>query len=344
MGRAGAAGAVTPGVLLPEDAGPPLRPPNRAAPRPGPPPELQGHPMPILSDNVRGAFFMVMSMSAFTLNDAFMKALGEEVPLFQAVFLRSIAVVALLAFLSWRKDGLRLPSDPRDLKLVVIRSVAEAAAAYFFITALFNMPIANVTAILQSLPLTITLTAAVLFREPLGWRRLTAIFIGFCGVLLIVQPGGDGFSIYSLYVLGAVACVTVRDLATRRLSRAIPSMSVALAAAVAVLVFSGVASIFVDWVPLRGERGLQLGGAVLFVVAAYLTSVMAMRVGEVAFVAPFRYTGLLVAILLGVLFFGETPGPLVLTGSALIAATGIFTLWRERRFARRRMPVMQRLR
>jgi len=124
--------------------------------------------------------------------------------------------------------------------------VGEIGAAYFFLTALFNMPIANVTAILQALPLTITLAAALFFGDPIGWRRMSAILVGFVGVMLIVRPGAADFTIYSLYVLAAVGFVTLRDLATRRLSKETPSMLVTFITSTSIMVFFGVASLTID--------------------------------------------------------------------------------------------------
>ena len=293
--------------------------------------------MPIRSDNFRGAALMVGAMAAFTFNDACMKALGQDMPLFQALFLRGIGTTLLLGLLALYLGQLRLGFPRRDWVLVAVRTVAECGAAWFFITALFNMPLANVSAILQSLPLTVSLAGALVLGEAVGWRRLVAIVIGFCGVLLIVQPGTDGFTIHSVYALASVACVTVRDLAARRMSAAVPSMTVSLMAALGVLLFAGGGALTIDWAPVSGRDVALLGGATLFVIGGYICSVSAMRVGEIGFVAPFRYTSLLVALVLGVVIFGDFPDPLTLTGAAIVVATGLFTLWREMK-ARRGPP------
>lgn len=285
----------------------------------------------IWSPNMHGAFLMMASMIAFTVNDACMKALSNEVPLFQAIFLRGLATCVFLAFMAWRTGAFKVNISPQDLGLVAIRSLAEVVAAYFFISALFNMPIANVTAILQALPLSVTLANAIVFREAIGWRRIFAILVGFVGVLLIVRPGADGFTIYSLYAIIAVFVITIRDLAARRLSVEVPSMAVALSAAVAVALFAGIASIGSDWVPVSGKVAWQLSGAALFIIGGYLFSVMAMRVGDIDFVSPFRYTSLVCALILGLLVFGEWPDKLTLIGSAMVVATGAFTLYRESR-------------
>lgn len=289
-----------------------------------------------LTDNFRGALLMMAAMLLFTSNDAFMKALLVDMPFFQTVFLRGVLTMALLVPLARATGALRLRLSGRDGRLVAARTLAEVGAAYFFITALAHMPLANATAILQALPLTVALGAAVFLREPLGWRRITAIAVGFAGVMLIVRPGTDAFDIHALWALAAVACVTLRDLVTRRLSAEVPSLAVVVWAAGAVAVFAGLFSLGEQWAPVGPRAAGQLLGAAVLINAAYLCSVMVMRVGEIGFVAPFRYTGLLFALLLGVVVFSEIPTATMVAGSLIVVATGIYTLYRERRAGARR--------
>ena len=134
-------------------------------------------------------------------------------------------MATILVFALARHLGaLHLRFARHDRWLVAFRCVAELSATFFFLTALMHMPLANVTAVLQALPLTVTLGAALFFSEQIGWRRIMAIALGFAGMLLIVRPGPDGFSIYAMYALIAVICVTARDLITRRMSPEVPSM------------------------------------------------------------------------------------------------------------------------
>jgi S-adenosylmethionine uptake transporter len=192
-----------------------------------------------------------------------------------------------------------------------------------------------VTAILQALPLTVAVAAALVFREPLGWRRMSAILIGFMGMLLIVRPGSDGFSLWSAYALMAVLCVTVRDLATRRLSRDVPSMTVTLASSVAVTLCFGAASTVTEWGPITLPLAALIGGASVIIMAAYFFSVRAMRVGDIGFIAPFRYTGLIWALVLGWVVFEDWPSNLTLIGALIVVAMGLFTLYREQQLSKR---------
>jgi S-adenosylmethionine uptake transporter len=284
----------------------------------------------MLAPNARGALLMMASMAAFTLNDTCIKATDGALPLFQLLTLRGLLTTVLIFALARSLGTLSLNLTRRDWGLVALRCLGEIGAAYFFLTALLNMPLANVTAILQVLPLTVTLGAALVFGEKVGWRRMLAIGIGFCGMLLIVRPGPDGFNIFAAYALAAVACVTLRDLSTRRMSADVPSMTVTLSASLSVLVFSAVASIGTDWQPVDLRLGLLLAGSSVFILGGYLFSVLVMRTGDVSFIAPFRYTGLLWALVLGWLVFGAWPDALTLLGAGIVVATGLFTLYRER--------------
>lgn len=288
-----------------------------------------------LSDNMKGALLMMCSMAAFTFNDTCIKLIGPEMPLFQLLFLRGAITTVLIYLLARSMGAIRLRLPRRDWAMIAVRTASEIGAAYFFITALLHMPIANVTAVLQVLPLTVTLGGALLYGETVGWRRLVAILIGFCGMLLIVRPGPDGFDLYAAYALAAVACVTARDLSTRRMSAAVPSLTVTLSASVGVMVFAAVATLSETWIPVTSRDAVLLGGASVFIIGGYFFSVAVMRIGEVSFVAPFRYTSLVWALMLGLVVFGDWPDAITLLGACIVAATGVFTLVREGRLRRK---------
>ena len=273
---------------------------------------------------------MVAAMSAFTVSDAFLKILSAEMELFQVLLLRgcmtSSFMIGLAVYLGLFKVELR----SQDWVLMLVRAAAEAGAAWFFITALFHVDFANVAAIMQSMPLAITLASALFLGERVGWRRWAAILVGFAGVMLIVKPGGDGFTIYSVYVLASVACVTLRDLLARQISAQVPSILIACVAAVGVTLFAAVGSLFITWQPVTAPAAGAVLGSTVFVICGYIFSVLSMRRGEISFVAPFRYSGLIVALIIGIVVFGTFPDGWTLVGAAIVVATGLFTLYRER--------------
>ncbi|MEX3016904.1 DMT family transporter [Gymnodinialimonas hymeniacidonis] len=287
-----------------------------------------------MNPNLQGALLMMGSMAAFTMNDVFVKLLAETVPLFQIVFLRGVMTTVLLAatVAAFGKLTFRIPRG--DRAKVALRTVFEVLTVVTFLTALVNMELANATAILAALPLVVTLGAALLFKEPVGWRRWTAIAVGASGVFLIVQPGTAGFNAYSLLALVAVFLVAGRDLSTRAFSNQVPLMSIAVLTAASVGAFGGIMSLTIEWVPMTGREIAYLAGSALFIIGGYVLSIFVMRVGDVAVTSPFRYTALVFALILGVVVFAEFPNALALTGAAIVVATGVFTLIRERQVAR----------
>lgn len=284
-----------------------------------------------MSPNARGAVLMMGSMAAFTLNDTCMKLVMGHLPLFQLLVLRGALASILIYALARYLGALTLRFPRRDRGLVALRCLAEVGATFFFLTALSRMPLANVTAVLQTAPLTVTLGAAIFLGEPVGWRRFAAIAAGFLGMLLIVRPGPEGFSVEAAYVLIAVCFVTLRDLTTRRMSASVPSLTVTLAAALSVTAFAAIMSVGAEWVPMSGADLALVCAASVLILGGYLFAVMVMRVGEISFIAPFRYTGLIWALVLGYAVFGHWPEPLTLVGAGIVAAAGLFTFYRERR-------------
>lgn len=283
-----------------------------------------------LHPNARGAALMTAAMAGFAVSDACMKGLSAHWPLFQSILLRGLGTTVLLGGLAMALGQLR-PVGRRDGGLILLRSLCEMAAGWCYLSAIGVMPLANVSAIQQAVPLTVTLAGALVLGERFGWRRMAAILVGLGGVLLIVQPGGEGFTWASVLVLGSVAATTVRDLVSRMLSPEVPSLLAATAASLGMVVLGGAGAAFVDWRPVSPASAALLLGTVAFVLVGYVGSVSAMRVGEIAAVTPFRYTALVIAMALGVLFFGDVPNALTLAGAAVVVATGVFTLLRGRR-------------
>lgn len=283
-----------------------------------------------LSANIRACVFMSLSMAGFTFNDALVKTVMDEINTGQIMAVRGmIIIVCLAAYLRAMQMPLIVPA--MGSPAVIARTATEVGATILFLLALANMPLANASAVLQVLPLTVALGAALFLGEPIGWRRISAIIIGFFGVLLIIRPGVEGFNAYSVVIVGAVFFLTIRDLVTRRLPTSLPSVTVSLLTAVAVTAM-GLALVapMGGWQPMRPAVLLTLVAAAGFLFVGYQCVILAMRQGDIALAAPFRYTALLWAILLGIVILGEIPDTLTLAGAAIVVVTGIFTLYRER--------------
>ena len=287
-----------------------------------------------LSENVRAAGFMVLASAGFAVNDAFMKTVAGEVPLLQAVFMRGLLASVLIGALAWRAGALTWRPRRRDGRLIAVRGVGEIGGTICFLLALFNMPIAGATAILQSLPLAVTLAAAAFLGEPVGWRRYLAIAIGFLGVVIIVRPGSEHFNAYALWAVAAIGFIVARDLSTRQMSPGAPGLTVVFVTVSMLTAAAGIAALATDWEPLGLRHILVFAVAAVCLLVGYMAAFVAMRAGEIGFVQPFRYSLLLWSILLGIVMFGEWPDAWMLAGSAIVVATGLFTFYRERRLTR----------
>lgn len=281
-----------------------------------------------LSDNLRGILLMLLAMGSFAVNDGFVKGVAGELNVGQVLLIRgAFAIVLTWTFAVFLKQ--MAPLNTALKPILVWRSMFEIGATLTFVNALFHLPLANVSAILQALPLVVTLGAAVFFGDVFGWRRMIAIMVGLCGVLLIIRPGTDDFNIYSLSCVGTVFCVAARDLISTRLDKSIPSLFVSLQTAVVVTTSGAVLCLFSDWKPVTAYHIGLLATASIFLILAYFGIVSTMRVGVIAIIAPFRYSILLFSILIGMVAFSEFPDRFTWLGSGIIVATGIYTIYRE---------------
>lgn len=275
-------------------------------------------------------------MIGFTLNDAITKISSESMNMAQVMLIRGAFASLFVGLLAWQRGALALPGSMLQ-PMVAVRVAGEAGATVSFLVALAHLPIANVSAVLQALPLAVTMGAALVFNEGVGWRRWLAIAIGFAGVLIIVRPGFEGFSIYSVLALACVACCAVRDLATRRIPQAIPTLLVSTTTALAMTMLGAALLLPMGgWTPMTGKSTAFLAMAAVLVVIGYQFIIMAMRMGDISFIAPFRYTALLWSILLGLFIFGDVPDLPMILGASVIVGSGLYALYRERIVGRRK--------
>ena len=284
-----------------------------------------------LSSNMRGSLFMMIAMAGYTTNDALTKLAGVHLNAAQIMLVRGLFATTIVALLAWHQGALR-PWRTILIPAVGWRVAAELTATFAFLTGLMQLPLANATAIMQALPLAITMGAALFLHEPVGWRRWSAIGAGFIGVLIIVRPGFEGFNRFALFNLLAVLACTVRDLATSRVPRSIPSLYIALATSMAVTLGGVLAVVpFGGWRPMDQSTVGMMAASSVMVVVGYQFAAMAVRTGQMSAVAPFRYTALLWSILLTILLFGQYPDLPMIVGATIIVTSGIYAFWRERR-------------
>ena len=282
-----------------------------------------------MSENFRGAVLMMICMGAFVLNDAFVRLAGDSLPLAQILFFRGLLTSIALLLVAFYTGAFKLKVPRQDKWLIFFRSVTEALTAYFFLTAVMNMPFANVTAILQILPMTVTLAAAIFFKEKVGLFRIVLILLGFFGVILIIDPAKDGFNMYAGYALISVFLITTRDLLSRKLSVDVSTLIPTVSASFGVLLFSIILTINTAFQPLNLENSFFIGSAAFFIIFGYYTAVLVMRAGEISFISPFRYTAVLFALILGLIFFNERPDKTALLGMIIVMFSGIVLMMRN---------------
>ncbi len=283
-----------------------------------------------MSDNLRGALLMAMAMAGFALEDMFIKLLADALPVGQILVLLGVGGAVAFGIIAHRK-GQDLLSPALLTPALLLRNTAELVGTIGFVLSFVLASLATASAILQAAPLCVTLGAVLFLGEKVGWRRWTAICVGFFGVLLIVRPGMAGFEPAALFAVIGVLGLAGRDLATRVIPREVSSYQIS-SWAFAMIVPAGVfLMLAMGHSPVMPDalQFATLGAALGVGVLAYYALVGSMRVGELSFVTPFRYTRMLFALIVAVLVFGERPDALTLIGAAIIVGAGLFTLWRE---------------
>ena len=286
--------------------------------------------------NVHGILLVIAAMAGFTIEDMFIKQLTATIPVGQILIILGLVSAATFAVMTWTKRQ-RLSAWAAWRRPFLLRALAEAVAAMAFATSLALVDISVVAAVFQTTPLVITMGAALFLGETVGWRRWSAIGLGFVGVLMIIRPGFAGFDPAVLLVLVAVAGVTTRDLVTRRMDTAVSSTVVSFQG-FAAIVPAGIFLLFVTGEApqtLSSTNWMMMAGAVVFSVLAYYSIVQATRISEASVITPFRYTRLLFSLLVGIFVFHERPDAMTLAGAALIIGSGLYTFLREQQVARR---------
>jgi S-adenosylmethionine uptake transporter len=255
------------------------------------------------------------------------------VPVGQIILIRGIVATVVIIAICIRR-GVIVHAALVFRRTVLKRSFSDMAGTLFFITALMHMPIANLTAVMQAVPLLVIAFAALFLGETVGWRRIIAILVGLTGVLFIVKPSPVSLTFYDGLALCLIVAVALRDIITRKLTIDVPTMIVALGNSVIVMA-SGLALYpFEEWITLEPRHIILLLSGGIFLSIGYISMVLTIRMGDIAATAIYRYTVVLFALISGMFVFGEFPDQWALIGIALIVASGIYALLREMRAGR----------
>jgi drug/metabolite transporter (DMT)-like permease len=288
-----------------------------------------------MTDNLKGILAILSGSAAFVVNDGIVKLLTAELASGEIIVVRGAMATTMLVACTIAFGAMR-PLAVLATPMMAVRLAAAGAATVFIVLSLRSAPLATVNTVLQVTPLLVTAGAAILYRERVGLPRWMAALTGFAGVLLIVQPGNAGLGTAAFVVLAALACTTMRDLTTRGLERGIPSLFVA-AAGTAAMTLSGILITPFDsaWTWPTNQAWSWMGMSAVCQLIANTFIIYALRTGEIAVVAPFRYMAVPLAILIGWWWWGDVPDALAWVGIALVMAAGLYTLHRERHGLRR---------
>jgi drug/metabolite transporter (DMT)-like permease len=280
------------------------------------------------STSMRAGLYMVLAMGSFVMNDTCIKVVGQSLPVGEIIGLRGLmSVLIIAAAATWFgeiTEARLIASKP-----VMIRASFDLIGTAAFVTALMHMEIANLTAIMQAVPLAVALLSAMFLGEKVGIRRSSAIAVGFAGVLFIVRPEPSNVTVYDGLALIIVFAVAVRDLVTKKIPAKVPTLIVALANAGFVTAGGFMLAAFTGFVWPEPWQFALLATAAVFLAAGYMFMVSTLRLGELSATAPFRYSILIFAIISGVLVFGEFPDGWAMIGMALIVAAGLYAAHRE---------------
>ncbi len=281
------------------------------------------------ADHNRGILLMLLAMLMFTLNDAIGKWLVASYPVGQLLALRSLAALAVLLPLAWRNGDLKRLFSLKQPGLQFIRILLVIAEVSCFYWSVQFLPLADVFMFYLASPLFLTALSVPLLGEKVGVRRWLAVSVGFVGVVLIFPPSEAVLSLPALIALAGSLALALMLTLTRSLSTTggltlitLQTFGVALAGSLTIP-FAWVTPNLIDF------SLLCLLGFVA--TSAHFLMNSAVSIAPSAVVAPFQYTSIVWAILLGYLIWGDFPLPQALAGAGLIVASGLFVLYREQK-------------
>lgn len=281
--------------------------------------------------NSRAILFMVLSMGTFAVADAIVKSVSASVRPGQFIAVTSAGLFVIFLVLL-KRNGERFFDRKALEPAMAIRTISEVIGTTGIILALSSAPLSTVTVLGQAMPLVVMVGAALFLGETIGWRRWVAAGLGLVGVLMILRPGAANFEPGLLWVILYVLGLGTRDLASRRLPGHV-STPFAVAWSMLPLVIVGLIMLPFEggWQSVGAGSALWLAAFIVLTSMAVALITVAMRIGEVSAVAPFRYSRILFGLLIAVVAFGERIDMVTIAGAVLIAGSGLYAFWRERR-------------
>ena len=280
--------------------------------------------------NSKGIILMLISMASFAVGDTFVKISGAFLSPAQIMFFLIAGGLIIFAIIEKLK-GENLLDRRACSSVLLIRYCAEMVGLVAMIIGLTKIPLSVVGTVTQASPILVAAGAVIFFKEVISWRRWTSIFIGFVGVVLVIQPGSQNLDYAVIWAVIALVAFSIRDLVTRLTPPDIPSSSIATFTMIAAFPFT------TAWVFLSGEKFFPpemdwavVSSMIILGSFGYLLLITSLRLGELSAIMPFRYSRIVFLLILGFLVFGERPTASMLIGATLILISGVYIMWREK--------------
>lgn len=278
--------------------------------------------------NMKAAAMMVLSMAMFTTGDAIIKFLSADLPIGQIVFLRGV-LVCVFFWLLLRQQKLALFPRASWNRWNILRGFFELSVAACYLTGLMLLPLATAVILVFSGPIMLTILAALILKEKVGWRRWLAVSMGFGGVILVADLQQTSWTSWAVLLpLTAAFLTALRDIYLRHIPQVLSSAQIAFTTAWMVTI-AGLMTLPWGWSSVTVEHTGLLTLGSFFIFAAYISYVSTTRMGELSFIAPFKYTSIPLAMLIGYLVWGDLPSTMSYIGTAIIVISGVFIFIRE---------------
>ncbi|WP_428642180.1 DMT family transporter [Roseibium sp.] len=275
-----------------------------------------------------GILVMCAGIFCLCVNDAIAKQLTSGYSPIQILFLRNIIALPIAVLIACMMGGRNALRSYRPVAHLV-RGVLWIGAATTFFTSMIYLELAEATALVFAAPVFVTALSALILKEQVGWRRWSAVLIGFLGVLVIVRPGAGTFQTASLLPVATAIFYAVMMISARWVDQRESVWTLMLYLTGAGALLSALIAPFF-WSPVKPEDLKLFIGIAVFGTAGVTMITQAFRMAPASVVAPFDYGALLWATLFGWLFWNEIPGPITFVGAGIIIASGIFIVLRER--------------
>ena len=283
----------------------------------------------------QGIIYMLLCQLFFTANDALIKKLlivfNNIHILDEIVFVRGILATSILGLILYVSGDFKFKEIATNTKLH-IRGFMEAITAIFFFIGLYNLPMADVYTLLNLAPILITLSGAIFLAEQVGWRRWTAVILGFTGVVIVINPTNLEFGYSFIFPLISAFFIAYRDTYTRKIKKDFNIMHAAFLTSFAVTVVFGIGTALnVELVKFTLTQFLIIVLAAIFLIIGYFFSILTIRTTLMSTTSSFRYSTIIWGMLFGYVYFNEVPSLNMIIGATIIVLSGLFIIQREKK-------------